>query len=127
MPEIVNYWLKIVDETHETQSINKRTVHNQFCELTAVLKFSTHFVSGLLSRVGGLPPSLSTWTWTGWASTGTATRGKGVSTITPAPSTRYSQLPISNPRVINKTEVEVPYLGDWLGPRFFPFVYQGYY
>ena len=39
----------------------------------------------------------------------------------------YSRLPISNPRVINRTEVEVPYLGDWLGPRFFPFVYQGYY
>ena len=40
---------------------------------------------------------------------------------------QYSRLPISNPRVINRTEVEVPYLGDWLGPRFFPFVYQGYY
>ena len=39
----------------------------------------------------------------------------------------YSRLPISNPRVINRTKVEVPYLGDWLGPRFFPFVYQGYY
>ena len=24
----------------------------------------------------------------------------------------YSRLPISNPRVINRTEVEVPYLGD---------------
>ena len=24
----------------------------------------------------------------------------------------YSQLPISNPWVINRTEVEVPYLGD---------------
>ena len=43
------------------------------------------------------------------------------------PDKWYSRLPISNPRVINRIEVEVSYLGGWLGPRFFPFVYQGYY
>ena len=39
----------------------------------------------------------------------------------------YSRLLISTPRVINRTDVEVPYLGGWLGPRFFTFVYLGYY